>query len=958
MAATNSEHGHSRVSRALTALVNRPGRVLIGMAVLTVVLIVVGILNTPDQEASFDPGGDVFDTAEVVERTFRASTNDLLFIVEDEDADALDLETLREWKRNSDELRASADLSPAFSVYFDDDLGRTVTGFYTLADAVDDELRGFGVATGLEGATEEDVKRALSRVLAEDRPTVLFRDALSTRATAEPQRLAGEEITRWASPAFLASIRVDHAAFPVDLESESDPATRTDAQQQAIDVALDLEMEHWGRDALSILRGDREHLDAWGIAIDNALTSDEAFIATVPFLLGAIVLIVLLVGGLLRSYWAAGLAGVGIAVTLLWSRMITNIIGFDESIILDVIVPIATISFGVDFLIHAAGRVREELANGARHRSAYAVGIAAVGGALALALSTSAIAFASNATSSIPAVTEFGFGAAIALGSAFVVLGILAPLFLLRIEEAISVRPTGSKSIFGRITSGLKLIAAALFAGLAIVAVIAVPFVGAVITVLYSVFALALPAWWTRRRALRAAAGAPDSLPAPPNTAGQSSELAGKLVAGVVRLRYAMVAVVAVATVAAAFGAAQVGRRTEPQDFFPSSSDLIVGIEKLVEHSSTASPGDVYVYVEGEITDPRLLAAALAANDVVDREGGDLFARNPDGSLTAADSAIDIARAGVGAEFARAEVLDSAGVALTDDDGDGLPDTAEQVEALFAYAADNGVPFDAETFVYTADEIGRLLQPVDGGSWATVLRYPLQGFPDTSKVEEARLTVESAVAMMTEAAASDGLEVEARVSGDIVAEQVALDAITDAMVISVPLAMALCLIVAAAVMRSIRLSAVSVVPIALVIVWLLGFMTAFDYDINVVTATIAAISVGVGIDFSIHYTMRYREQLPAATSRIEAIHLAASGTGTALALSGTTSIVGFGLLALAPMPIFAAYGLLTAVMIAFSLLASLVVLPSLLFVVSAEPAGSVDLELTPGVAASSSGPTS
>ena len=118
-----------------------------------------------------------------------------------------------------------------------------------------------------------------------------------------------------------------------------------------------------------------------------------------------------------------------------------------------------------------------------------------------------------------------------------------------------------------------------------------------------------------------------------------------------------------------------------------------------------------------------------------------------------------------------------------------------------------------------------------------------------------------------------------------------------------------------------------------------GFMTAFDYDLNIVTATIAAISVGVGIDFSIHYTMRYREQLRAAASRIEAIRLAAEGTGTALVLSGTTSVVGFGLLALAPMPIMASYGLLTAVMIAFSLLAALIVLPSLLFIVSSEPAG-------------------
>ena len=78
----------------------------------------------------------------------------------------------------------------------------------------------------------------------------------------------------------------------------------------------------------------------------------------------------------------------------------------------DVTLPIATISFGVDFRIDAVGRCREELATGKSHRLAYyVVGIATVGGALALALSTSSIDFGSNAASGIPGVIQFGLGA-------------------------------------------------------------------------------------------------------------------------------------------------------------------------------------------------------------------------------------------------------------------------------------------------------------------------------------------------------------------------------------------------------------------------------------------------------------------------------------------------------------------------------------------------------------------
>jgi uncharacterized membrane protein YdfJ with MMPL/SSD domain len=58
------------------------------------------------------------------------------------------------------------------------------------------------------------------------------------------------------------------------------------------------------------------------------------------------------------------------------------------------------------------------------------------------------------------------------------------------------------------------------------------------------------------------------------------------------------------------------------------------------------------------------------------------------------------------------------------------------------------------------------------------------------------------------------------------------------------------------------------------------------------------------------------------------------GTGGALAISAATSITGFLVMATAPMPMFVTFGVLTAVMIAFSLLVSLLVLPSLLLLIT------------------------
>ena len=62
-------------------------------------------------------------------------------------------------------------------------------------------------------------------------------------------------------------------------------------------------------------------------------------------------------------------------------------------------------------------------------------------------------------------------------------------------------------------------------------------------------------------------------------------------------------------------------------------------------------------------------------------------------------------------------------------------------------------------------------------------------------------------------------------------------------------------------LRSVRYAFVSVLPIGLVVIGVYAFMAMFGYTVNVVTSTIAAVAVGVGIDFSTHFTARFREEL-------------------------------------------------------------------------------------------------
>ena len=154
------------------------------------------------------------------------------------------------------------------------------------------------------------------------------------------------------------------------------------------------------------------------------------------------------------------------------------------------------------------------------------------------------------------------------------------------------------------------------------------------------------------------------------------------------------------------------------------------------------------------------------------------------------------------------------------------------------------------------------------------------------------------------------------------------------MLLSLPLALLLTFGIVSVMLRSVKYALISVVPILLVVAWVYGFMYLADYSINPVTATIAAISIGVGIDFATHFTVRFREELAGEPSRFPALRRAGEGTGGALIISALTSIAGFSVLGMAPMPIFAIYGVLTAVMIALAVLVTLLVLPSLLLLVT------------------------
>ncbi len=125
--------------------------------------------------------------------------------------------------------------------------------------------------------------------------------------------------------------------------------------------------------------------------------------------------------------------------------------------------------------------------------------------------------------------------------------------------------------------------------------------------------------------------------------------------------------------------------------------------------------------------------------------------------------------------------------------------------------------------------------------------------------------------------------------------------------------------------RSVKQALVSLTPILLVVVWLYGLIYAFGYSLNIVTVTIATISLGVGIDYCIHVTERYREEKEKGKNHRQALHGVGGACALALVGSAVSDVAGFAIIATSSMGLFNTFGLFSAMMIMLSLIASMVI---------------------------------
>jgi predicted RND superfamily exporter protein len=127
------------------------------------------------------------------------------------------------------------------------------------------------------------------------------------------------------------------------------------------------------------------------------------------------------------------------------------------------------------------------------------------------------------------------------------------------------------------------------------------------------------------------------------------------------------------------------------------------------------------------------------------------------------------------------------------------------------------------------------------------------------------------------------------------------------------------------------LGVITTIPVGLVVLLAFGIMAGLGIPFGPVTATIAALAIGIGIPYMIHITHRYEEDRARCETADEAIDSTLTFTGGALAGSAITTVAGFGILVVSSTIPFKQFGFVTAYTIALALLVAVLVLPSYLY---------------------------
>ena len=384
-----------------------------------------------------------------------------------------------------------------------------------------------------------------------------------------------------------------------------------------------------------------------------------------------------------------------------------------------------------------------------------------------------------------------------------------------------------------------------------------------------------------------------------------------RLVKKLLRRPAIFIVVVLALTGGAAYGASQLGTGFSSTLELPQNSEAAQTIEYINEEFGFQAAEVASILIKGDIADPAMLGS-----------------------------------------------VDGAIVNMADDqyvvNRDGTPLTEWILPTMHSYAQIGFDPVFTETYLqYDTDNDGRLDQPTREGiiqlfdmiyaanpSTKMMLHRDEEGRYDKllvkayTKTEFFKFTSELRQELEDDIAPLGARADDVVITGAPIIADLVMGGITESSVFStLYCALATLVVVTSAFYierRSLALGAITTIPVVLAMLWTFGTFNAVGLTLNVVTALVGALTIGLGIAYAIHISHRFSWELAQGNDPITSYRNTITNTGRSVFFSAITTAFVCAIVAATNVEVYMWFAYAGASGIIFSLIAAVVVLPVLL----------------------------
>jgi hypothetical protein len=133
--------------------------------------------------------------------------------------------------------------------------------------------------------------------------------------------------------------------------------------------------------------------------------------------------------------------------------------------------------------------------------------------------------------------------------------------------------------------------------------------------------------------------------------------------------------------------------------------------------------------------------------------------------------------------------------------------------------------------------------------------------------------------------------------------------------------------------KNIKLSLIGVIPNFIAAFFILGIIGLLEIPLDMMTITIAAITIGIAVDNSIHYIYRFKEEFAQNKKYENTIKLCHSTVGVAILNTSITIVFGFSILVLSNFIPTIYFGIFTGIAMLLAMISVLTLLPRLILIV-------------------------